>query len=38
MGGGEGKPGLVMGSFMLQPGEEQIVARQLAKLFREHAA
>ena len=38
MGGGEGKPGLVMNSFMLQPGEEQIVARQLAKLFREHAA
>jgi L-seryl-tRNA(Ser) seleniumtransferase len=38
MGRGEDKAGLVMNSFMLQPGEEQIVATQLAKLFREHAA
>jgi hypothetical protein len=38
IGGGEGRPGLSMNSFMLQPGEEQIVAEQLAKLFREHSA
>src|SRR6478672_300667 len=35
MGGGEGKPGLAMNSFMLQPGEDKIVAEQLVKLFRE---
>src|SRR5690348_10027745 len=38
MGGGEGKPGLAMNSFMLQPGEDIIVAEQLVKLFREHSA
>ncbi len=36
--GGEEKPGLAMNSFMLQPGEDKIVAAQLAKLLREHAA
>jgi len=38
IGGGEGRPGLGMASFMLQPGEDKIVAEQLAQLFREHAA
>jgi seryl-tRNA(Sec) selenium transferase len=38
IGGGEGRPGLAMNSFMLQPGEESVVAEQLAKLFREHSA
>jgi L-seryl-tRNA(Ser) seleniumtransferase len=38
MGGGEGKPGLAMNSFMLQPGEDKIIAAQLVKLFREHSA
>src|SRR5213083_1914895 len=38
IGGGEGRPGLSMSSFMLQPGEEQIIAEQLVKLFREHSA
>jgi len=38
IGGGEGRPGLAMCSFMLQPGEEQIIAEQLAKVFREHSA
>jgi L-seryl-tRNA(Ser) seleniumtransferase len=38
MGGGEGKPGLSMCSFMLQPGEDKIVAEQLARILREHAA
>jgi len=38
MGGGEGKLGLAMNSFMLQPGEDKIVAEQLVKLFREHSA
>ncbi len=36
IGGGEGRPGLAMSSFMLQPGEEQIIAEQLIKVFREH--
>jgi len=36
IGGGEGRPGLAMNSFMLQPGEEQIIAEQLIKVFREH--
>jgi hypothetical protein len=36
MGGGEGKPGLAMNSFMLQPGEDKIVAEQLVKLFKEY--
>ena len=38
IGRGEGQPGLAMNSFMLQPGEEKIVAAQLASLFRGHAA
>ncbi|MGA8151913.1 MAG: aminotransferase class V-fold PLP-dependent enzyme [Terriglobales bacterium] len=39
MGGGEGKqPGLVMNSFMLQAGEDQIIADQLARILREHSA
>ena len=35
---GEGQPGLSMNSFMLQPGEDKMVAAQLSKVFREHAA
>jgi uncharacterized pyridoxal phosphate-dependent enzyme len=35
---GEGQPGLSMNSFMLQPGEDKIVAAQLSALFRQHAA
>src|SRR5713226_4838258 len=38
IGSGEGRPGLAMNSFMLQPGEDKIVAQQLMKLFREHLA
>src|SRR5690349_12708252 len=38
MGGGEGRPGLAMNSFMLQPGENKIVADQLTRIFRGHAA
>ena len=38
IGSGEGRPGLAMNSFMLQPGEDKIVAEQLAKMFREHLA
>src|SRR5881396_3401865 len=38
MGGGEGKPGLAMNSFMLQPGEDETVAEQLVKLFKAHSA
>jgi uncharacterized pyridoxal phosphate-dependent enzyme len=38
MGGGEERPGLGMSSFMLQPGENKIVAEQLTKIFREHSA
>jgi seryl-tRNA(Sec) selenium transferase len=38
IGGGEGRPGLSMCSFMLQPGEDKIVAAQLSQLLREHAA
>ena len=38
IGGGEGRPGLSMSSFMLQSGEEQIIAEQLVKMFREHSA
>jgi len=30
--------GLVMNSFMLQPGEEKIIAERLTQLFREHSA
>lgn len=38
MGGGEGRPGLTMNSFMLQPGEDKIVGEQLSRILREHAA
>jgi len=38
IGGGEERPGLVMCSFMLQPGEDKIVADQLARVLREHSA
>jgi uncharacterized pyridoxal phosphate-dependent enzyme len=38
IGGGEGKPGLTMCSFMLQPGEDEIVAQQLSAVLREHSA
>jgi hypothetical protein len=38
MGSGEGRPGLAMNSFMLQPGEDKIVTEQLSRLLREHAA
>ena len=38
IGGGEGRPGLAMNSFMLKPGEEQIIADQLTKILREHSA
>jgi L-seryl-tRNA(Ser) seleniumtransferase len=38
IGGGEERPGLVMCSFMLQPGEDMIVADQLARVLREHSA
>lgn len=38
IGGGEGRPGLAMCSFMLKPGEDQIIAEQLAKVLRQHAA
>jgi L-seryl-tRNA(Ser) seleniumtransferase len=36
--GSEGRPGLVMNSFQLQPGEEKIVAEQMVRLFRTHSA
>jgi L-seryl-tRNA(Ser) seleniumtransferase len=35
---GEERPALAMNSFMLQPGEDKIVAEQLSRLLREHAA
>ena len=38
IGGGESRPGLVMCSFMLQPGEDKIVAEQLSRILREHSA
>jgi uncharacterized pyridoxal phosphate-dependent enzyme len=38
IGGGEGHPGLAMCAFMLQPGEDKIVAAQLSQLLRQHAA
>jgi uncharacterized pyridoxal phosphate-dependent enzyme len=38
IGGGEGKPGLGMCSFMLQPGEDKIVADRLSHILREHSA
>jgi uncharacterized pyridoxal phosphate-dependent enzyme len=38
LGAGEERPGLAMNSFMLQPGEDKIVAEQLSRILREHAA
>jgi uncharacterized pyridoxal phosphate-dependent enzyme len=38
MAAGEDRPGLAMNSFMLQPGEDRIVADHLARIFREHSA
>jgi hypothetical protein len=38
IGGGEGGPGLSMCSFMLQPGEDKIVAERLAHILKEHSA
>jgi hypothetical protein len=38
IGGGEGRPGLAMNTFMLQPGEEQVIAEQLSKVLREHSS
>jgi uncharacterized pyridoxal phosphate-dependent enzyme len=37
MGGGEGRPGLAMNSFMLRPDEVRIVAEQLSRILGEHA-
>jgi L-seryl-tRNA(Ser) seleniumtransferase len=37
MAAGEERPGLGMNSFMLQPGEDQIVAEQLSRILREHS-
>jgi uncharacterized pyridoxal phosphate-dependent enzyme len=38
MGAGEGRPGMAMNSFMLQPGEDRIIAEQLGRILREHSA
>jgi L-seryl-tRNA(Ser) seleniumtransferase len=38
IGGGEGRPGLAVCSFMLKPGEDEIIAEQLLKVFRDHLA
>ena len=38
IGGGEGGPGLSMCSFMLQPGEDKLVAERLAHILKEHSA
>jgi uncharacterized pyridoxal phosphate-dependent enzyme len=38
IGGGEERPGLAMNSFMLQPGEDQIIAEQLVKVLSSHSA
>jgi L-seryl-tRNA(Ser) seleniumtransferase len=38
IGEGEGRPGLQMCSFMLQPAEDKVVAEQLSRVLREHAA
>jgi uncharacterized pyridoxal phosphate-dependent enzyme len=38
IGGGEGRPGLTMCSFTLQPGEDKIVAEQLSGILRGHSA
>jgi uncharacterized pyridoxal phosphate-dependent enzyme len=38
MGAGEGRPGLTINSFMLQPGEDKVVADQLVRIFRNPSA
>lgn len=38
IGGGEGRPGLSLCSFMLQSGEDKIVAERLAHILKEHSA
>jgi L-seryl-tRNA(Ser) seleniumtransferase len=38
MSPGDERPGLEMNSFMLQPGEAEIVADQLSRILREHSA
>ena len=38
IGSGEGRPGLAMNSFMLQPGEDKIVAEQLSRVLQGHSA
>jgi uncharacterized pyridoxal phosphate-dependent enzyme len=38
MSPGEERPGLAMNSFMLQPGENKIVAERLTRIFHEHSA
>ena len=38
MSPGEDRPGLVMNSFMLQPGEDKIIAEQLTRILRGHSA
>jgi uncharacterized pyridoxal phosphate-dependent enzyme len=38
MSAGEDRPGMAMNSFMLQPGEDRIVAEQLSRILREHSA
>jgi len=38
IGGGEGRPGLAMNSFMLQSGEDKIVAEHLTRILREHSS
>ncbi len=38
IGGGEGRPGLGISSFMLQSGEDEIIADHLSKVLREHSA
>jgi L-seryl-tRNA(Ser) seleniumtransferase len=35
--GGEGHPGLGMNSFMLEPGEDRIIAEQLRKVLGDHS-
>lgn len=38
MSTGEGRPWLAMNSFMLQPGEDKIVAEQLSRILRDHSS
>jgi L-seryl-tRNA(Ser) seleniumtransferase len=38
IGGGEGRPGLSMCSFMLQPGEDKVVAEKLSHILKGHSA